>query len=146
MDRAAEATVAISPYIRSSGSAWERSWRTRASRTQTPSVPRIAEGARSDASSATSAVSAPAKASAMPWRAGHMPFSRNQPAAVTACRSTSGTSSAYVPIAAAPDSSRPSSAVSAAGCIPGSMTGDRPSRRARWASVTRELPPRVAGP
>jgi hypothetical protein len=75
-----------------------------------------------------------------------MPFSRNQPAAVTAWRTTSGTTSAYVPIAAVPDSSRPRSAVSAAGCIPGSMTGERPSRRARWASVMRALPAMVAGP
>ncbi|CAM5227457.1 hypothetical protein SVIOM74S_03025 [Streptomyces violarus] len=82
----------------------------------------------------------------MPCRAGHMPFSRNQPAAVTAWSATSGTSTAYVPTAAAPASSRPSSAVSRAGCIPGSMIGDRPSARARCASVMRGFPARVAGP
>ncbi len=76
----------------------------------------------------------------MPWRAGHMPLSRNQPAAVTAWRSTTGTSRAYVPIAAPPASSRPSAAVSAAGWIPGAMIGERPSARARWASVIRALP------
>ncbi|MEK8144349.1 hypothetical protein NKH18_28440 [Streptomyces sp. M10(2022)] len=33
----------------------------------------------------------------------------------------------------------------AAGRIPGAMTGDRPSARARWASVTRLLPTVVGG-
>lgn len=40
----------------------------------------------------------------------------------------------------APASSRPSTAVSAAGCIPGAMIGERPSARARCASVIRALP------
>ncbi len=144
--RAAAATVAIRPYIRSSGSACERSCRTRESSTHTPSVPRIAAGERSDTSIAASAASAAAKPSAMPCLAGHMPFRRNQPAAVTAWRATSGTRRAYVPSAAAPASSSPSSAVSPAGCIPGSMIGERPSARARCASVTRVFPARVAGP
>ncbi len=82
----------------------------------------------------------------MPCRAGHMPFSRNQPAAVTAWRTTSGTRRAYVPSTAAPDSSSPSSAVRPAGCMPGSMIGERPSARARCASVIRVFPATVAGP
>ncbi len=82
----------------------------------------------------------------MPCRAGHMPLSRNQPAAVTAWSTTSGTTSAYDPTAAAPASSTPSTAVSSAGCIPGSMMGDRPSSRARCASVIRVFPATVAGP
>ncbi len=73
-----------------------------------------------------------------------MPLSRNQPAAVTAWSSTSGTNRAYCPIAAPSASSSPSAAVIAAGCMPGAMIGERPSARARWASVTR-LFPRVVG-
>ncbi len=101
---------------------------------------------RPAARTATSEVSAPAKASAMPCRAGHMPFSRNQPAAVTAWSTTSGTTRAYEATGAAAARSRPSAAVSSAGCMPGSMIGERPSSRARWASVIRALPARVAGP
>ncbi len=148
MARAAEATEAISPYIRSSGSAWLRSWSTRVSSTQAPSVPTIAPGpyVRSTASTATSATTAPAKARAMPWRAGHMPLRRNQPAAVSPCRAISGTSSANCPKAAAAASSRPRTAVSMADCGPGSMIGDRPSARA-WAGSTARtvFPARVGG-
>lgn len=80
MASAAEAIEAIRPYIRSSGSAWLRSWSTRVSSTQAPRVPMIAPGrkASSTASTATSATTAPAKARAMPWRAYHMPLRRNQ--------------------------------------------------------------------
>ncbi|OEV22294.1 hypothetical protein AN221_01105 [Streptomyces nanshensis] len=138
--------MAIRPYSRSSAAAWLRSWRTTVSSTQTPRVPRSAAGpcSRPAVSSATSATRPPAKASAMPWRAGHMPLSRNQPAAVSAWSRTSGTSRAYGPMAAPPARSRPSPAVSPAGCIPGAMIGDRPSALARWASVIRALP-RVVG-
>lgn len=80
----------------------------------------------------------------MPCRAGHMPFSRNQPAAVSAWSRTSGTSRAYGPMAAHTANSIPRAAVSPAGCIPGGMIGERPSARARWASVIRALP-RVVG-
>lgn len=108
MARAAEVTVAIRPYIRSSGEACERSCMTSESRTQMPSGPRIAAGACSRPATRTAASAArpPAKARAMPWRAGHMPFSRNQPAAVTAWSSTSGTSRAQDPAGAVTASSR----------------------------------------
>ncbi len=69
-----------------------------------------------------------------------MPLSRNHPAAVTAWSSTSGTTRAYGPTAAPSASSSPSPAVIAAGCMPGAMIGERPSARARWASVMRLLP------
>ncbi len=148
MARAAEATEAISPYIRSSGSAWLRSCRTSVSSTQAPRVPTIAPGpyVGSTASTATSATTAPAKARAMPWRAGHMPLRRNQPAAVRPCRAISGRSRAYCPRAAATASSSPRTAVSMADCGPGSMIGDRPSARA-WAGSTARsvLPARVGG-
>ncbi len=113
--------------------------------THTPSVPTMAAGAfsRPTESSTTSAASPPAKASAMPCRAGHMPFSRNHPAAVTAWSRTSGTSSAYGPMAAPAARSSPRAAVSPAGWMPGGMIGERPSARARWASVIRVFPPTV---
>ncbi|SCE19153.1 hypothetical protein GA0115240_14254 [Streptomyces sp. DvalAA-14] len=71
----------------------------------------------------------------MPCRAGHMPFSRNQPAAVTACSSTSTTASPGLPTAAPPASSSPRTAVSPAGWIPGGMIGEpvRTGAAGRWS-------------
>ncbi len=104
----------------------------------------IAAGACSapTASSTMSAVTPPRKASAMPWRAGHMPLSRNQPAAVTAWSSTSGTSRAYGPTAPRGEQQREPGG-QGGGCIPGAMIGDRPSARARWEAVSGASPVRA---
>ena len=125
-----EAEVAVSDDSRSSAEPWWRSWSTSTNASHTPSVPSRATGPCEPftASTPTSAVTPARKASTMPCRAGHMPFSRNQPAAVTASSTTSSTARAGRPTAAPPAISRPSAAVSAAGCTPGGMIGD-PVRR-----------------
>ncbi|OEV30653.1 hypothetical protein AN219_09625, partial [Streptomyces nanshensis] len=91
-----------------------------------PSVPMITAGARpSSASSRDTSVATPArKASAMPCRAGHIPFSRNQPAAVTAWSSATATASAAPPTCAVPATSSASAPVTVAGSRPGAMSGE----------------------